>query len=394
MAFAASAAAVDFPYMAGLNVPWNKFGYDIGGGSFDASWFESYFSTAQSGGQNIARLWLHTDGARAGLQYGNDGTITGLSATFTDDLKQLLNLAQKHNVVVQLCLWSFDMCKDEMSMGSTKAAVISNETISKSYVANALQPMLQSVSDFPNLIVETINEPEWCMIGPGNTPDKVAPAEMQRFVGMIAEAAHAAGRKVTTGSASLKWSSFATEAEASYWDDASLQKAYTGTDVFMDFYNVHYYDWMHNAQWGYDPMRADVAHWKLNRPTVVAEIPPKSNYYSVDQMLSTSTSNGFKGTLFWAYNDRKFDVSPVLAPLQVYASDRGATYDAILAWLAAPTPGPEPPACEDKAPDSQYTCDQQSSWGKCKESFMAGWCCKTCFQCDRACGKSGAVLGV
>lgn len=390
-ALIANVLAVDFPYMSGLNVPWHNFGYDIGGGSFNASWFEAYFEAAQQGNQNIARFWVHTDGARAGLKYGSDGTITGLSATFTGDLKQLLGLAQKHSVVVQLCLWSFDMCKDEMHTGSTKAKVISDKAIAMSYVKNALTPMLSAVSDFPNVIVETINEPEWCIKGPGNTQDMVAATDMQRFVGLMAEAAHGAGRKVTTGSASLKWSSHAPEAEASYWDDASLQQAYSGTDVFMDFYNVHFYDWMHNDQWGYDPMRANTAHWELDRPTVVGEIPSKSKYYSVEQMLTSSTSNGFKGAMFWAYNDPSFDVTPALAPLKAYAKNHSATYDAILAWLAAPSPKPSPGPCVDQAPDSQNTCAQQKSWGKCTESFMVGFCCKTCFQCDPACGKKGAA---
>ena len=74
----------------------------------------------------------------------------------------------------------------------------------------------------------------------------VQASEMQRFVSMIADAAHAAGRKVTVGSASLKWSSHAQEAQASYWDDASLRKSLPGSpNGTLDFYNVHYYDWMY-----------------------------------------------------------------------------------------------------------------------------------------------------
>lgn len=380
--------------MAGLNIPWNNFGYDIGGSSFATEWFESYFADAQSNGQNIARFWVHTDGARAGLEYNSDGTIKGLTSTYNQHLQQLLGLAQNHEVVVQLCLWSFDMCKDETSQGSTKASIISNKAITESYIDNALRPMLEAVSQYPNLIIETINEPEWCMKGPGNTQDMVDAVDMQRFVAMIAEAAHAAGRKVTTGSASLKWSSFASEAEASYWDDAALQAAYpsaSGLTGTMDFYNVHYYDWMYNSDWGYDPMRADVSHWKLDKPTVVAEIPPSSDHYTVQELLDVSTGNGFKGLMFWAYNDDSFDVSPAIAPLKSYAQAHGASYDALLSWMAAPTPAPTPPPCEDQAPD-QNSCEDQQSWGKCTESWMKGWCCKTCFQCDAACGNSNFIV--
>jgi len=384
--------------MAGLNIPWNNFGYDIGGNSFDAEWFESYFADAQNNGQNIARFWVHTDGARAGLEYNNDGTIKGLTSTYNDDLQHLLGLAQNHEVVVQLCLWSFDMCKDETSQGSTKASIISNKVITESYIENALRPMLEAVSQYPNLIIETINEPEWCMTGPGNTQDQVDVTDMQRFVAMIAEASHAAGRKVTTGSASLKWSSFASESDASYWHDAALQAAHpsaSGRTGTMDFYNVHYYDWMYNSNSGYDPMRADVDHWELDKPTVVAEIPPTSSHYTVQETLDVSSANGFKGVMFWAYNDASFDITPVLMPLKSFSKTQGAGYDALLSWMGAPTPPPTqpppPPPCEDIAPD-QNSCKDQQSWGKCTESWMMGWCCKTCFQCDAACGKGNVIV--
>lgn len=42
--------------------------------------------------------------------------------------------------------------------------------------------------------------------------------------------------------------------------------------------------------------------------------------------------------------------------------------------------------CPDAAPDSQYTCAQQKSWGKCGKAFMVGHCCQTCFSCAAGCG--------
>lgn len=387
--------------MVGLNIPWDNFGYDIGNDAFDSHWFETYFAAAQSNGHNVARFWVHTDGARAGLEYNSNGTVRGLTQSFNTDLRSLLTIAQKNKVVLQLCLWSFDMCKDETSKGSTKASIISDEESSKSYINNALKPMLQAVSDFDNLIIETINEPEWCMKGPGNTQEIVEAAEMQRFVAMIAEAAHAAGRKVTTGGASLKWSSSAHEAEAFYWSDAALRSAYpSGSNVGMDFYNVHFYDWMYNTEWGYDPMRRNTTYWGLDKPTVVGELPAKSDHYSVEQMLDGMTANGFKGVLFWAYND---PASPVpdaaIQMLKAFSSKQAASYQKVIDWLSftpspsppSPTPSP-PPTCKDQSPDHTYTCQQQKSWGKCAESWMAGWCCKSCFQCHSGCGSTDVAM--
>jgi hypothetical protein len=33
-------------------VPWNQFGYDLGGGSYDADFFEEFLAEAEAGGQN------------------------------------------------------------------------------------------------------------------------------------------------------------------------------------------------------------------------------------------------------------------------------------------------------------------------------------------------------
>jgi hypothetical protein len=39
-------------------------------------------------------------------------------------------------------------------------------------------------------------------------------------------------------------------------------------------------------------------------------------------------------------------------------------------------------------PDTEYTCEQQLGWGKCDVAefpWMRGYCCSTCFACDREC---------
>jgi len=102
--------------MLGLNIAWDNFGSDIGGGGYNATFFEEYFSKAEDNKQNIARFWVHCDGQRGGLIYNTDGSIKGLSTSFNQDLTGLLAIAANHSVVVQLCLWSFDMCKDEVKI--------------------------------------------------------------------------------------------------------------------------------------------------------------------------------------------------------------------------------------------------------------------------------------
>ena len=62
-----------------------------------------------------------------------------------------------------------------------------------------------------------------------------------------------------------------------------------------------------------------------------------------------------------------------------------------------PTPPPPPaptPGCADVSPPpGTYTCAQQKGWGKCDVTanpWIAGYCCKTCFDCAAGCGKTAA----
>ncbi|KNE71954.1 hypothetical protein AMAG_16377 [Allomyces macrogynus ATCC 38327] len=42
-------------------------------------------------------------------------------------------------------------------------------------------------------------------------------------------------------------------------------------------------------------------------------------------------------------------------------------------------------ACTDVSPDPKYSCTQQVAWGKCNESWMAGFCNQSCGRCTSSC---------
>ena len=221
---------------AGVNLPWNQFGYDIGGSAWNPAYFAKSFESLKSHGANSVRFWLHADG-RSTPTFSKDGEVTGMGGpNFGSDLKQLVELAKAHELVLQLCLWSFDMCKNK----DRHADLISNATKTDSYVKNALTPMLELLRGAKHVVIEAINEPEWCMKSFCEADECVEVSDMQRFTAKIAEAVHSLSTlRVTTGSASLKFSS-SVHGEASYWNDASLRTAYPSTVGVLDFYNVHY----------------------------------------------------------------------------------------------------------------------------------------------------------
>lgn len=133
----------------------------------------------------------------------------------------------------------------------------------------------------------------------------------------------------------MKWNSDHGTAEANYWSDVALQKAYPSQVGKLDFYNVHFYDWMVNPSWGYDPCRENVSYWGLDKPVVVAELPPTSTYYSAAAMMNCALTNGFMGDMFWAYNDPSFPYTAALPALQDFARNHGdiSSFNALVAWL-------------------------------------------------------------
>jgi len=246
---------------------------------------------------------LHCAGASTPT-YGTNGTVAGLSASFIPEIKQLATMAQQHEVVLMIALWSFDMFKGDGTNG-LHADLVSDPAKTHSYIDNALIPMMNALNSYNNIIYEVMNEPEWAIKGPGNTKVQVPLNEMQRFAAMIAEAVHTHSKApITMGSACLKWNSAAVPpAEANYWSDAGLNSAYPSATGKLDFYQIHYYDWMHSDDWGYDPCRKDTTFWKLDKPTVVGELPSTGgNFYSPIQIMNCSYNNGFIGTQFWSYN--------------------------------------------------------------------------------------------
>ncbi|MBN1576716.1 MAG: cellulase family glycosylhydrolase [Chitinispirillaceae bacterium] len=302
-------------YINGINVPWNSFGSDMGthyqwGALYSSSFFDTFFRECGNFGVNCVRLWIHCDG-RTSPEFDDNGYVTGLDDNFLSDFDDILEIAATNDVMVMPCLWSFDMTKDFTSTAGKYAGMhadlIQDSGKTRSYINNALIPMVSHLDGSCNLFAwEIINEPEWSIEGPGNTAQLVSAEEMVRFCAMIAEAIHLNSRKmVTVGAACLKWCSpRQPPAEAHYWCDSSLKAAYNKPQAVLDFYQIHYYDWMFNVDWGYDPFQQSKtpAYWKLDKPALIGESPAAAGKYTMKQMVDSAFAHGYAGIMPWSYN--------------------------------------------------------------------------------------------
>ena len=52
---------------------------------------------------------------------------------------------------------------------------------------------------------------------------------------------------------------------------SALQAVYNSSDAYMDFYQIHFYDWMISGGWNPFDTSKPVSHWNLDKPCVVGE---------------------------------------------------------------------------------------------------------------------------
>ncbi len=299
-------------FINGINIPWNSFGTDVGthyqwGALYDPDWFEIFFSECEDYGVNTARLWLHADG-RSTPEFDINGYVTGLDDNFFENLDDIFERAENHNVMLILCLWSFDMMKDRTASAGKFAGVhgdlVRDSTKTNSYIENALIPIVNRYAEQCNLLAyEIINEPEWAIDitqGAGTTETSTL-KEMQRFVGMQATAIHAFSDKmVTVGSAGLMFNSTTPPAATNFWADSMLLAANGGNEsCLLDFYQIHFWDWMSDL---FDPFLVDFDYWNLDKPTIIGECPSNNDgSHSVDFMVNKTYENNWSGILPWSY---------------------------------------------------------------------------------------------
>lgn len=291
-------------------MPWASFGTDIGKHSdwgilYDSIYFENFFQECENFGVNYVRFWLHCDG-RGSPEFDSKGFVTGLDSTFFLHLDDVFERAKNHKILIILCLWSHDILIDRRDVAGDFAGnhkdLIEDENKTDSYLENALIPMVKRYKNQCNLLAfEIINEPEWGIknILTNLDIEKVSKEKMQIFVGKIAASIHQHSNKmVTLGSASLKWNS---NKKRNFWSDEELKNR-AGELAYLDFYSIHYFDWM--DQTNDNPFRIDFDFWELDKPCLIGEFPAKNGILNTYEMIQNGFYNGWAGALAWSYAGR------------------------------------------------------------------------------------------
>lgn len=282
----------------GANYAWQDWDNDFSDNGWDSRFatIKSTFDDMSLRGVHSVRWWVFCNMWASPLFSSSDGKglCTGLPTNWVLHMKQAADYANSKSMKIYFTFTSFDVAKTNNSW--YHGSIIDDPQVRKSFIDNAVKPVVQGLSDNPGVMGwDIVNEPEWMV----STADGGNPGEsivgfplttMRSFVKDMVNCVHAyAKQPVSVGSASMKW----LGAQYDFWSGLGL-----------DFYDFHWYDWA--TPW-FNPLTTPASSLKLDKPVMIGEMMPdtlnSSLKMSQQQVLEGIVKNGYSGYLLWAWTD-------------------------------------------------------------------------------------------
>ena len=288
-------------YLLGVNYPYHRYGNDFGGngwgsyGVHDPSTYaevDADFARLSSLGVRTVRWFVFADG-RAGITFDAAGLPTGLDAFVMPDFDAALEIAQRHNIGLNLVLLDYRFMWNAQTDNGVQlgghASVLATPAGQGALIRNVFEPVFKRYARHPAILSwEVMNEPEWTLLDAGTVDrEKISQplslADFRAFAQLTVDAIHTVAQSYATiGCADAKW--------AQNWVGLSL-----------DYYQIHYYDWMKTYSTdNLFAMRADSLHF--DRPVVVGEFPADhSTVGGLRNYLDTWYGSGYAGAWAWSF---------------------------------------------------------------------------------------------
>jgi hypothetical protein len=281
-------------FAIGVNYPWRYYGGDFGAnvwGSHEGvsapqaqQEVDKDFAYLSSKGLNVVRWFMFTDG-RGGLQFGQDGSVTGIDPYVLDDIAAALAIAHKHNIRIIFVLFDFNFAQKAVWGGGQRIGghrkIIEKPALTQTFLNNALAPILKQFGTSTDVAAwEIMNEPEWVMTQyPYWQTSKIGVGKMQTFVRDTALFIKMRAKQpVTLGSAS--------QSALDYWDNCNL-----------DFLQFHSYPNLEKDN-PLDTPAPDLGH---SIPIILGEFPTDNTKISTDQYFDLMYKNGYLGAIAWSF---------------------------------------------------------------------------------------------
>ena len=288
-------------FLVGANTPWDT--WNDFGGNYNPQFWEDEFARLQKTGINSSRIWISCD--NVGQPYIDVlGVIHKPTDQFWQHMDDMMQKAQKYGIYIMATITSFDhFDKEKANYQQWRSMVHCSQQI-QTYIDVFLLPLIARYESNPYFFsIDICNEPEW--IHEHAKQGAIDWQYLQQFVGMCAAAVHKSQSKVlvTVGSAAVKWGS--NKYEGNKWSDGVLQKVTGDSLAYLDYWQVHYYEWI-NTYFS-NPFTMSPQDYLLNdRPCVIGETPGLNTIYgfpiSYEEIYEKPYKLGYDGVFPWTSN--------------------------------------------------------------------------------------------
>jgi hypothetical protein len=286
-------------WMNGVNTPWNS--WNDFGGSFSYTWWDTHFQQLKDNGINSTRVWISCNG-EVGININSAGQVSGATTAHWNDLDSLFQIAQNRGIYIMATLLSFDHTADYHGNYQSWRNMIGSNANIDSYVNNYVIPFVNRYKNNPYLwSIDLMNEPDWSFETHGISWDR-----LQTLFAKMNVAIHQNSSILTTvGMSMVKYnSSSCTGCQGNMISDSALQSKVNNNQLAkVDFWSVHYYDWM-GQYWGV-PMYLTPAQYGMptDRPNMLGEMPGNGTTgNTTTQDVLAAYNNGWRGTMPWTSN--------------------------------------------------------------------------------------------
>lgn len=284
-------------WINGVNTPWQK--WNDFGGSFDPEFWDSHFAELHEIGINSVRVWVNCN-SMVSIKLKTTGEVREVTEKHWQDVDKLFEIAEKHQIYLMPTLLSFDHCKNTDSSAERWRKVISDETAMQSYIDSYVKPFAERYGSNPYMLgIDLMNEPDW--VHENEECGKLSLESLSKFFAKCTAGAHEANPDVlvTVGMGMIKYNSDKSNCSGNIISD-EIMKSHGGDKACLDFYSVHYYDWM-KPNWGsaFESSPADYG-LDMSKPVFLGEIgtetPLKDVYQSCYDL-------GWNGVMMWTSNN-------------------------------------------------------------------------------------------
>ena len=274
-------------WLNGTNTPWDN--WNDFGGDFDYNWWNNEFQQLQELHINCTRIWITCNGDNHGIIINNDGSISGVTATFWSDVDRLMEIAQSKQIYLMIALISFDHTKPGNTNADKWINMYNSATNRQTFVDNYAVPFVNRYKNNPYFFaIDVGNELEWVWENHGVNSSNVID-----LITRVVDGVHANSDVLVCQGwgAGIKYNTSAHGGSGNYL-----------VNVNVDFYNIHYYDWQN--QWFGNPFDRSPEYYRMNtKPCIIGETPARGAAgYTSRQCYQKAFENGWQGLMVWTSN--------------------------------------------------------------------------------------------